>query len=951
MSEKKTKKQNFRLRARLPLILRVFALLGLVTVVIVIGIGFYINSGYDEFRLKPGHRQLSKDVVGIVNGYERREFENGDLKYYIKADKATTFSDEHQELETVFLQVFDEDNSEISDNISANKAIYIPSKDKSKTFTIYFAGDVDVKTRNGLKIKTEQIAYDKSTEIADSAEYIEFERENVKGTAYGAVVNIQNKTLDLLKDVEIFAYASDKNSELAKNDIKTARLKAGRAFVDQKNEKIKLENGVEIFLTPENETNGELTQPTDIKANAATAYFRNREITKFDLNGNVDVYQKPTNANKSWTRTKADQAIAEIDKELKTLELFNNVQIETTANNSNPTRIRATKANYYSDQAKFVLEKNVEIITLENSIQTRITASRAVYQRNIDVFDLENNVEITSTQDSKPTKITASNAHYEQRSGKVLLNGNAQILQGSDIVKGDVINADLYPDNSIRYAYAVGNGYLKQVNPDRTTEVKASELNATFAKDQKILNANAIGNSDVLIIPANSSEYTKFGMFAPKEINLVFRNDGTLSNLQTQGRTTLKLNSPNNSPDSADKKLTADKIKTVFRNNGNELLKAEAIGNAKLIVEPLRASSQNYKTEVDAPRFDCDFLTKNNAKNCSATGNALVVRYPTVKSKSKQMLSANKLNAIFDTKTQDIERFDANGKSKFSEADRQGIADQIIYTATDGLVRFRGGEPTVWDSQARAKASEIDWDTQSDKSMLNGNVSTTYYSQKATGGATPFGDARSPVFITSSNARFDHKDETGLYTGNARLWQGNNYVRSDKLLIQQKEGQMFAEGKVQSLIYDTTRTVDDKKSKTPVYASADKMFYERKNNFIRYENNVDIRQGNDRIVAETANIYLDDDNQLKQTIVEDNVVITQPNRRATGTYAQYNAADESVILRGNPARVVDSESGTSSGREVIVYLKENRVVGNGKTNRNGTGRVRTVYKIKDRKIN
>lgn len=918
MSSKEIQKKNYQFRAKIPFILRLVAIVGLVATILVIGIGFYWSSGQDEFRLKPQHTQLSKDVVGIVNGYERRESDQGIVKYYIKADKAITFTDEHQELENVYLQVFDEENSEVYDNISSNKAIYIPAKDKSKNFTIYFAGNVNIKTRYNLNIQTEQLAYDKSTEIADSEELVSFERENIAGTSYGAIVNIKNKTLDLLKKVEINSYASDNENELSKNDIKKARLIAGHAFVEQIAEIIKLDSGVEIYLTPNENTDGQLSQPTDIKSNRANVIFKNKEIRKIDLIDNVDVYQKPTNNNPSWTKTKAGRATVKVDNELKSLELFDKVLIETTTNKSKPTRIRANKATYDKES---------------------------------DQFDLENDVEIITVEESKPTKITAQNAIYQQTLGQVFLNGNAQVLQQNDVIKGDVLNAELYPDKQIKYAFAIGNSFLKQETSERRTEVKANELNVSFNQNQKIQKANAIGNSDVLIIPVNSNDYTKFGMSAPKAINLDFRNDGTLSNLETQGRTTINLNAPNNSPDSANKKLTADKVNTVFRGNGNELAKAVATGNAELLIEPLRASSENYKTVVHSPKFDCDFFAKNNAKNCSATGNAEVIRYPTVNGKSKQTLTANSLNAIFNQKNQDIEKFDASGKAKFSEADRNGIANQLIYTASDEFVRLRGGEPTVWDSKARAKADEIDWDTRSEKSSLNGNVSTTYYSQNKTGGATPFGDVSSPVFITAANAKLDHTAETALYTGNARAWQENNYVRAERLFLQQKQGQLLAEGKVQSVLYDTTRTVAGRKSKTPVYASADKMLYQSENNMIRYENNVDIRQGTDRIIGGIARVYLDKTNQLSKTVIENDVVITQPKRRATGTFAQYNADEESVILRGNPAQVDDAESGSSSGKEVIVYLKENRVIGNGKTTENSSGRVRTVYKIKDGKIN
>ena len=81
---------------------------------------------------------LSEDVVAEVNNYERRETENGVLKYYLKADNARTFTDNHQELENVFLQVFDE-TGETHDTITAEKAVYIPAENKN--FNAYFAGN------------------------------------------------------------------------------------------------------------------------------------------------------------------------------------------------------------------------------------------------------------------------------------------------------------------------------------------------------------------------------------------------------------------------------------------------------------------------------------------------------------------------------------------------------------------------------------------------------------------------------------------------------------------------------------------------------------------------------------------------------------------------------------------------------------------------------------------
>ena len=124
------------------------------------------------------------------------------------------------------------------------------------------------------------------------------------------------------------------------------------------------------------------------------------------------------------------------------------------------------------------------------------------------------------------------------------------------------------------------------------------------------------------------------------------------------------------------------------------------------------------------------------------------------------------------------------------------------------------------------------------------------------------------------------------------------------------------------------------------------MTYNRDTRLVRYETDVDIRQGTDRIVGSSANIYLDEKSELSRSDIEGNVVITQPNRRAAGDFAQYIAADESVSLRGNPARVDDPENGSSSGAQMTLYLRNNRVTSEGKSKQNTAGRIRSVYKVK-----
>ena len=164
--------KNLKLRAGSPLVARGLGVFIVVAAILAIGIGFYLEYGRETFRMKNFPTTLSKDVVAEVSGFERRETENGVNKYFLKADKATTFSDNHQELENAYVEVYDE-TGENFDKITAGKAVYIPAE--AKNFTIYLADDVNIETRDHLKVVTDNLTFTKADDTAIAEEYVEFE--------------------------------------------------------------------------------------------------------------------------------------------------------------------------------------------------------------------------------------------------------------------------------------------------------------------------------------------------------------------------------------------------------------------------------------------------------------------------------------------------------------------------------------------------------------------------------------------------------------------------------------------------------------------------------------------------------------------------------------------------------------------------------------------------------
>jgi lipopolysaccharide export system protein LptA len=527
------------------------------------------------------------------------------------------------------------------------------------------------------------------------------------------------------------------------------------------------------------------------------------------------------------------------------------------------------------------------------------------------------------------------------------------------------------------------------MNEGHAAEVFGDQLDFYFDENQKLVSAHAINNVRAKTIDADSDAELVAG--ASADLDFAVQGDRSLlKEMRAGGRPVLTLAAPKSKaadPRAAGKRLTADAVRLYWRETGRDLERAEANGSVELLVEPARPDPAADRKKLYASLVKCQFYEAGNlAKNFDASGDVKAVVEPLQETdkRATRTLTAPEMVAVFVRETQDVERFDAvggarfqerertltsqrmtanfspatsaldkvnaDGDAKFNEADRNGQSATMLYTAGDATVRLRGGEPVVWDSRARLKAAEIDSDTVNKVSNARGKVLTTYYSQAQTNGAAPFKDVKSPVYVASAAAEFQHETGVGVYTGNARAWQDDNFVKADRLVLRNQQKRMEAFGSVQSALYQARRKeANGERVVVPVFATSRSMNYGDAERLIHYEGDVDIRQGTERITSEVSDIYLlKDSYEVERSVSRRSVVVTQPGRRGTGDLGQYTAADETIVLTGTPARVEDAERGTSESNRMTVYLRENRVVSDsgGNPEQPTAGRVRATHKIR-----
>src|ERR1044072_7200528 len=185
------------LRIATPKLGRALALLLLVAGIVTVAVSYWRLKDRSIFRMKAGQAQLSNEVVGVIDHLEHREMKGDRLWVMLRADKDVKYSDGHHQLENVYLEVYP-DQGDRPDKISARQTL--TNEDNTQ---FLFTGDVQIETRDSLKVRSESIEYEVKTEIANITVPVSFERENIKGRSDSAHLDSKAKKLDLKGAVEI----------------------------------------------------------------------------------------------------------------------------------------------------------------------------------------------------------------------------------------------------------------------------------------------------------------------------------------------------------------------------------------------------------------------------------------------------------------------------------------------------------------------------------------------------------------------------------------------------------------------------------------------------------------------------------------------------------------------------------------------------------------------------
>jgi len=225
--------------------------------------------------------------------------------------------------------------------------------------------------------------------------------------------------------------------------------------------------------------------------------------------------------------------------------------------------------------------------------------------------------------------------------------------------------------------------------------------------------------------------------------------------------------------------------------------------------------------------------------------------------------------------------------------------------------------------------------------LAEGNVKSTYSDLKAQpdGGMLASSD---PIHVTSRSMTANRSTAIAVYTGDARLWQDANVVEAPTLQFDREHRSLVAQATSAQPVSTELVQVDKNGTVTPVRITSARLNYTDAERRIFLDGGVTTTASDATMTGQRMTVFLLPRSQSKaganpampgqvdRIIAEDQVVITQPTRHATGQRLVYTSADDKFVLTGGPPSIFDAERGKTTGDSLTFYKHDDRVLVEGR---------------------
>jgi LPS export ABC transporter protein LptC/lipopolysaccharide transport protein LptA len=290
-------------------------------------------------------------------------------------------------------------------------------------------------------------------------------------------------------------------------------------------------------------------------------------------------------------------------------------------------------------------------------------------------------------------------------------------------------------------------------------------------------------------------------------------------------------------------------------------------------------------------------------------------------------VACQRFQAALDPETGEVTSADFYDDVLFTRGTERGRGGSARYDGTGSVLTLQE-RPEVEDDKGKLSAKEIRLATQTGDAEADGEVNHVLRPQGRPG---LLSGKDVPTLVTSRTFSSVQKTKTATYSGGALLRSGRDEVRASSIVLREDaDGKhtMTATESVVSLL-NPKSDKPDAKPPSAIEGRGDEMVYEEAKNLIAYSGNTMIRQGDIVTRSPKAAMTLTADGAGIETLVAgEPVEVQQGDRRASGTRGTYNPGNETMVLVGDNAMMLDPQH-QSHGRSLTFHVGDNRILVDG----------------------
>ena len=573
------------------------------------------------------------------------------------------------------------------------------------------------------------------------------------------------------------------------------------------------------------------------------------------------------------------------------------------------------------------------------------------YVAKTNVLTLQSQVKLVFSGVAAAT-VTATRATITKDPHLVGLD-HPHLQSGARQCDADEATLFLRPDNTLDRVLARGNVLVKAESAQpaegsQAAEARSEQLELIMAKQHGILRT-AVFSGDVRAQVAGAQPMQgKAGRVvlefsenhSSQKRNSSFKNLLTKVRAEEQVELLQHQNPASVSASAQDFELTAPVVDFFLANKQQHLDRAETYGTAQLAIRPTTGRGQ--QTLVTAAKFDARFDDSGQLTSVHGTPDARIVSQNP--GQPDRISASRVLDATFQPGS-GIQSLVQQGSVAYADGARKAWGDHARYTPADQVLILTGS-PRVTDGGMTTTANSMRLDRATGNAFAEGDVKTTYSDLKPQPGGALLSSS-SPIHVTARSMSVHGTSAIALYSGDARLWQDANVVEAQSIEFDRDHRSMIAGGTAASQTVSTVLVQNDRvqadrseqstqAKPTLVAITSARLTYADNERKAHFEGDVAAKEADVTITAKkmdaflqargSSNQSLSEAGKLDKIVAQDQVVITQPDRRATGDLLTYTAADDKFVLTGGPPSIFDAEHGKITGVSLTFFRHDDRVL-------------------------